>query len=267
MTTVIVDGKQISYEDWRKQELQRESEEFSEIRRLKREALELLGRIGQAYGAYKEFLRQHPQLAVELPESEAAKQEFYEELRQNLERADEAPRCLHVKADGVRCGSPRMKTGDLCFAHQRMANTQALSLRLSSYEDANGVQMGLMEVSRALVDEKITTRVAGLLFYGLQTAARNVLRVTFNQTPAEKVVTEETPVRAAGQEVKVAEARLSYEKYRYDTMDPDLRSRFIELGEELDRRYLAKLKAAEGKTVESAAMTAAEAVRLAEAQG
>jgi hypothetical protein len=184
--------------------------------------------------------------AVELPESEAGNQQFYEELRQNLDRADEAPRCLHIKADGVRCGSPRMKTGDLCFAHQRMANAQALSLRLSSYEDPNGVQMGLMEVSRALVDGKITNRVAGLLFYGLQTAARNVVRVTFSQTPPEKMVTEETPVRAAGQEVKVAEQRLSYEKYRYDTMDPDLRSRFIELGEEMDRRYLEKLKAVEG---------------------
>jgi hypothetical protein len=267
MNMVIVDGKQISYEEWRKLELERESEEFSEIRRLQREALQLLRGIAQAYAAYKEFLRQHPRLAVELPESEAANQQFYQELQQNLERADETPRCVHVKADGVQCGSPRMKSGDLCFAHQRMANAQALSLRLSSYEDANGVQMGLMEVSRALVDGKITNRVAGLLLYGLQTAARNVVRVTFNQTPAEKIVTEETPVRAAGQEVKIEEKRLSHDKYRYDTMDPDLRSRFVELGEELDRRYLEKLKAAEGKTVENASMTAAETVKLAEAQG
>ncbi|HLW53398.1 MAG TPA: hypothetical protein VKW06_11185 [Candidatus Angelobacter sp.] len=246
MSTVIVDGKQMSYDEWRAQEREREAEEFAEMRRLKREALELLQRIGQAYGAYKEFLRQHPQLAVELPESEAGKQQFYQELRENLERADETPRCLHIKADGVQCGSPRMKSGDLCFAHQRMANAQALSLRLSSYEDGNGVQMGLMEVSRALVHGKITNRVAGLLLYGLQTAARNVGKVTFNQTPAEKMVTEETPVRAAGQEVKIAEGRLSYEKYRYDTMDPDLRSRFIELGEEMDRRYVAKMKAETG---------------------
>jgi hypothetical protein len=246
MTTVIVDGKHMSYEEWRALELQKESQEFSEIRKEKREALELLRRIAEAYNAYKEFVRARPHLAIELPEDQVGNQQFYQELQQNLERADEAPRCMHIKADGLRCGSPRMKSGDLCFAHQRMANAQALKVRICSYEDPNGIQMALMEVSKALVDEKITPKVAGLLFYGLQTAARNVGRVTFNQTPAEQVVREETQVRASGQEVKVDAGRLSYEKYRYETMDPDLRSKLIELGEEMDRRELEKKKAAEG---------------------
>lgn len=253
MTTVIVDGKYMSYEEWRALELGREAQEFSETRKLQREALELLRKIGEAYNAYKEFMRAHPQLAVELPEGQASNRQFYEELRQNLERADEAPRCLHIKADGVQCGSPRMKTGDLCFAHQRMANAQSMKLRLTAFEDPNGIQTALQEASGAMLDGKITPKVAGLLFYGLQTAARNVARVTFHQTPAEKIVREETQVRAAGQVVQIDERRLSYEKYRYENMDEDLRTKLHGIGAEMDRRDLAKKKLATGLVAESVA--------------
>lgn len=268
MAGVIVDGQYVEYSEWRARELEREAQEFKEKRQLQREALELLQGITEAYNAYKEFVRAHPKLAIALPEEQTGNQQFYDELRQNLERADQMPRCMHVKADGLPCGAPRMKTGDLCFAHQRMANAQALKLRLTSYEDANGIQIALMEVAKALVDGKITPKVGGLLFYSLQTAARNVPRVTFSQTPAEKVVREETQVRAAGQEVKVDESRLTYEGYRYETMDPDLRKRLMELGAEIDRRDLEKKKAAEGKVPESfsAAMVATESNGVADMQ-
>jgi hypothetical protein len=153
----------------------------------RREAERLIRKLGAAYTEYQRFLETRPHLRPRATGRLSEDQAFYEQLRRNLGHADDAPRCSHIMADGLRCGSPRMKTGALCYAHQRMAQATSISLRLN-YEDPNSIQLGLMEVSRALVEREISGKDAGRLLYALQIAAANVDRVTFHQAPAQIVL-------------------------------------------------------------------------------
>lgn len=264
---MIFEGKEMTYTEYHHIKMAREHEEYKRQWAVQQEALGLLRHIGEAYQTYKQFIQDHPQLAMELPEDLSANQKLYEQLRERLEQADDAPRCMYIKADGVRCGSPRMKEGELCYAHQRMAKARALKLRITNLEDANSVQVAVMDVLRALSDGQITERKASLMFYGLQTAAANVVRLTFHKTP-EKMVLEDTAAMRE-QEPEQPETATSY-RYMYENLDPDLRRKFMELGDEVDRRYLAKLKAGqteEAPEVESNGPVLAKATGLSEAQG
>jgi len=111
-------------------------------------------------------------------------------LQQNLERADEAPRCAAIKGDGTLCGSPKMNDHIYCFAHRQMMKARAKSLWLPPLEDANAIQMAVMIVQRALIDGEISEKTAGLLLYSIQIAATNVHKTTFGQARDEDMVTE-----------------------------------------------------------------------------
>ncbi|HLW51421.1 MAG TPA: hypothetical protein VKW06_01140 [Candidatus Angelobacter sp.] len=238
--TMIVDGKEMTYTEYHNLKLDRQMKEAQQRWAEQQEGLGLLRRIGDAYQVYRQFIQDHPHLAVELPEDLSTNQKLYEQLQKKLELADEAPRCQYIKADGIRCGSPRMKEGELCYAHHRMAKAEELQVRVSNLEDANSVQLAVSAVLRALAQGQITEKRAALFFYGLQTAASNVPRLTFHKAPEEMAV-EETPVmrEQEPEQPKPGES----ERYRYENLDPDLRLKFNELDEEVDRRYLAKMKA------------------------
>ena len=95
-----------------------------------------------------------------------------------LKLANAARRCHHVRADGSACKAPRIKSGLMCYAHTRMLAVRPKALRLPPLEDANGVQLAIMEVARAALDGAIDRKMAALLFYGLRIAATNVCRAT-----------------------------------------------------------------------------------------
>lgn len=237
MGSWIVDGKQYTDEEyqelekqWKAQrEAERKTREEAE-RKAQAEATELLRQLGRAYTAYREFADRHAGLCLAADADAAAGHELYRKLQENLGHANQAPRCEHVKADGLRCGSPRMKTGRLCYAHQRMADARPRTLRLPPMEDPNSIQLGLMEVSRAMLDGQISEKTAGLLFYALQTAAANAGRVTLHKAPQE-MVTEEP---ASREESKASEHSPNGDLYQ--KLDPDLKLKLMEISDEFDRR-------------------------------
>src|SRR4051812_23733809 len=71
-----------------------------------------------------------------------------------------------------------------------MAEAQALALRLPPPEDANTIQVGLMRIQKALIEDTITTRKAGLLLYSMQLALTNVGQTTFGQAKDDELVRE-----------------------------------------------------------------------------
>ena len=97
-------------------------------------------------------------------------------------------RCQHIKVNGTQCGSPALRRNRFCFFHKRF---QDESIRLATdrkrnapatfvlpvLEDANSVQIALMQVMRLLVTGQIEHKTASLLLYALQTASSN-LRMT-----------------------------------------------------------------------------------------
>jgi hypothetical protein len=206
----------------------------------------LMRQLSQANTAYKDFMGRHPELSVRAVEGVAADPDLYRHLRDNLECADRAPRCAHVKVDGLRCGSPRMKTGALCYTHQRMAESrlpappQAPRLPSMMMEDANSIQVALMEVTRSLLAGQITEKTAGKLLYSLQIAASNLKRLTFHETP--QLMAVDPPAESA--DLRKQEA------CSYDSLDPDLKLRLQEISDEVDRRLREKSSRAEILTTE-----------------
>jgi hypothetical protein len=123
-------------------------------------------------------------------DAQAQEHALFQKLRQNLERAGRAPRCEKVREDGTVCGSPQMKGYRYCYAHERMLQTQSLTLQLPALEDANAVQMAIMRVQKALIDAEISEKTAGLLLYSLQMASSNLKHTTFSSKEQKDVVTE-----------------------------------------------------------------------------
>src|SRR6266550_1510067 len=108
-------------------------------------------------------------------------------------------RCQHVKVNGVQCGSPSLKNRKLCHFHQRwqqgriqlnanQARRSRYSLDLPILEDANSIQVALMQGMRLLLTNQVDHRTAALLFYALQTASSSLSRTTFEPRPQQVVI-------------------------------------------------------------------------------
>ena len=97
-------------------------------------------------------------------------------------------RCQHLKINGTQCGSPALRRNRFCFFHKRFQDQQikltadrarrgVATFILPVLEDANSIQVALMQVMRLLVSQQIDHKTASLLLYALQTASTN-LRMT-----------------------------------------------------------------------------------------
>ena len=105
--------------------------------------------------------------------------------------SDYPSRCQHVKVNGVQCGSPALRRNRFCFFHKRFRDER---IRLSAdrarrsrgtfilpvLEDANSIQIALMEVMRLLLSNQIEHKTASLMLYALQTASSNLRNTSFN---------------------------------------------------------------------------------------
>jgi hypothetical protein len=83
-----------------------------------------------------------------------------------------------------------MKQHIYCFAHMQMAEARDLMLRLPPPEDANAIQVGLMRIQKAVIEDTISMKKAGLLLYSMQLALTNVGQTTFGQAKDEEMVRE-----------------------------------------------------------------------------
>ena len=112
-------------------------------------------------------------------------------LLKNLEKADEAARCNHVKPDGTTCGSPALKGQKFCHWHSetralRRARQQSDELAMPVLEDRFGLQLGIMRVCDLLTSKAIDAYTARVLFQGLRLAERTLnKRNTLPEPPNE----------------------------------------------------------------------------------
>jgi len=107
-------------------------------------------------------------------------------------------RCQHIKINGVQCGSPALNHRRLCFFHHKSQQRRTLinanrarrsrvAFELPLLEDANSIQVALMQVMNLLLTHQIEHKTASLLLYALQTASTN-LRHTQFEPARENVV-------------------------------------------------------------------------------
>jgi len=158
-------------------------------------------RVAEGYSALRSLMEQNPWLTQEMDaEDRERRRAFDEKLQQGLRRANDAPRCRWVRQDGTSCGSPQMRNHIYCYAHRQMMEARALALRLPAAEDANSIQMGLMLIQKALIDDTISTKKAGLLLYSMQLAMTNVAQTTFGKAADDDLVTDTVEEKVAIQE-------------------------------------------------------------------
>jgi hypothetical protein len=120
---------------------------------------------------------------------------WHKEQLARLEKADAAPRCEHIYSDGTTCQAPKLKTGQWCYAHERMKSVRPKKLNLLPTEDANSIMLNLGDIGRALINDEISEKKAGLLMYNQQLGLIALSRVTFKETDGRLMVREAPEVQ------------------------------------------------------------------------
>ncbi len=117
-------------------------------------------------------------------------------------------RCQHIKVNGTQCGSPALRRNKFCYFHKRhheerlqlnldrlkqdRARRRNVTIELPVLEDANSIQVSLMQVMRLIITGQIDSKTAGLLLYGLQIASSNLARTNFNPYMRDVVLDPKT---------------------------------------------------------------------------
>jgi hypothetical protein len=118
------------------------------------------------------------------------------------------PRCAHIKTNGTQCGSPALREQRFCFFHEKWQG-QEIALKAEQppeqpcftmplLEDANSIQIALMQVIRLVVTRQIDPKVSGLLLYALQTASLNLRQMQLQPRRHETVVIDPNAVDNTG---------------------------------------------------------------------
>ena len=149
MSYWIVDGQKLTNEQHEELERQKQLEK----KNIQQEGERLSRQLAEAYAALKGHLERNPKASQKITDDKELEQQIYYNLCQNLQRADAAPRCAFVREDGTVCKSPQMKNDIYCYAHHRMRDARAENLWLPPLTDANAIQMAVMLVQRALIDD------------------------------------------------------------------------------------------------------------------
>jgi hypothetical protein len=121
-------------------------------------------------------------------------------------------RCQHLKVNGTQCGSPALRRNRFCYFHKlhheerielnldrlKSARRRRATIDLPVLEDANSIQVTLMQIMRLIVAGQIDGKTAGLLLYALQTASSNLPRTSFapdvNDVVLDLKTVHETPL-------------------------------------------------------------------------
>jgi hypothetical protein len=181
-----VNGKPLTtngHEDYQRQEVE-------EQEAIQQRAKALALKLAQTYEELTRLLERNPAMKRQITEGSTQEDKVYQKLKQRLKMADMAPRCQWVRQDGTSCRSPQMKQHIYCFAHMQMAEARTLLLMLPAAEDANAIQVGLMRIQKAVIEDTISMKKAGLLLYSMQLALTNVGQTTFGKAKDEEMVRE-----------------------------------------------------------------------------
>ena len=113
-------------------------------------------------------------------------------------------RCQHVKVNGTQCGSPALRRRRHCFFHKRVLDQVARIAAAERFgqarfvvpllEDANAVQLALMQVMQLLGSGQMDHKTAGLMLYALQTASVNLRNTEFEAEEVTEVVIDRDTV-------------------------------------------------------------------------
>lgn len=94
--------------------------------------------------------------------------------------------CQHIKVNGLQCRCPALTNRNYCYFHaelrdraRRRRKAARPETTLPVLEDANSIQVALMQVLDDVGHGRIDAKQASLMLYGLQTASMNLRRTDF----------------------------------------------------------------------------------------
>jgi len=137
-------------------------------------------------------------------------------------------RCQHIKVNGTQCGSPALRRNKFCFFHKKWHEQRILvnagharrarAIDLPVLEDANSIQVALMQIMRMTMGGQLDTKQAGLLLYALQTASFNLRHTNFEPFMHNVILDLGTLPTACLATRKSGATRISKKKWRKRTM-------------------------------------------------
>jgi hypothetical protein len=101
-------------------------------------------------------------------------------LLARLQLADGSARCVHIKGNNERCGSPAMNDDEFCYFHSEARKLRdadqalAKAAQLPVLEDMHGLQLAIMRVCGLLAANKIEEKTARAIFDGLRLAQKTL---------------------------------------------------------------------------------------------
>jgi hypothetical protein len=104
-----------------------------------------------------------------------------------LKKANQAPRCSHLKSNGEPCRAPAMGNRLFCVFHTRAHDTELEKekIRIGVIENREGVQIAVKQIMEHIVSEKIDARGAALLLRAVQIAGSAVKSDKTQPQPAK----------------------------------------------------------------------------------
>src|SRR5438270_10926732 len=113
---------------------------------------------------------------------------------------NKVPQCEHIKANGLRCGSPALRERRYCYFHfcahdlrRRRRQHPTAPFVLPLLEDANSIQMAIQQVAEAVLEERIDNKRAGLVLFALQIAACNLKNTDFEPQQLREATEQVSP--------------------------------------------------------------------------
>jgi hypothetical protein len=156
------------------------------------EAARLFTQLGETFTACQKLLEQNPAIEAAAKLADGERHDVFTMLRDNLEKANRAPRCEYPRSGGKPCRAPKVRGQKYCCMHLAMDAARPTKFSLPALEDANSIQVALTKTAQGLVDGTLDEKVATKLAYVLQVAMSNVGKVSFEPEEVEEEVEAES---------------------------------------------------------------------------
>ena len=165
----------------------REQEEEMKEQWPSSEAAGLFTQLAETFTACQKMLEQQPGMLQAAKLADGERHDMYTMLRDNLEKANQAPRCEYPRSGGRPCRAPKMRGQKYCCMHVALEAARPTKFNLPALEDANSIQVALTKTAQGLVDGTLEEKVATKLAYVLQVAMNNVGNVEFEPEEEEEI--------------------------------------------------------------------------------
>lgn len=152
------------------------------------EAARLFTQLGETFAACQKLLEQNPAIEAAAKLADSERHDVYTILRDNLEKANRAPRCEYERSGGRPCRAPKVRGQKYCNMHLALEAARPTKFSLPALEDANSIQVALTKTAQGLVDGTLEEKVATKLAYVLQVAMSNAGNVKFEPEEEGEVI-------------------------------------------------------------------------------